>query len=108
MGSSLDRVRASSARLPQPDSAMPEDAQQRISVAAAVQIAIGIDDGARAARESGEAVELKVAFDDNAVGALATQCFPNVPQDRAPDFSVGVLVPLLFEVVIGGVVVEMT
>ena len=51
-----------------PDFPPTENASERGAVPAAVQIAVGVEDGPCAARKSGEPIKLKVAFDDDGVG----------------------------------------
>jgi hypothetical protein len=61
-------------------------------VTAVVEIAIGVEDGPGAAGEGGEAVELEVAVDDDAIGHPAVEGPPDVPQGGRPDLAVVVLV----------------
>ena len=64
-------------------------------MAAAVEIPVGVNYRARATRERGEAVELKVALEDDPVGDFGLYCRSDIPQGRRPDLPVIVFVGVL-------------
>src|SRR5262249_49562371 len=74
------------------DPATSEDAFQTGEMPAAEQIPVGIENRARALGERSKAVELEVTFDDDAVGALAAELVPDVPERCGPDLAVQVFV----------------
>src|SRR6267142_3915790 len=74
------------------DAAPAEDALQDRAVSPAVEVAVRVENGARATREGGEAVELEVALHDDAVRHPPLGRLPDVPQGGRPDLAVAVLV----------------
>jgi len=61
-------------------------------VASPVKISIRVENGPGSPREGGEAVELEMAVDDDAVGHPSGEGVPDVPQGGRPDLAVVVLV----------------
>src|SRR5262245_6632304 len=74
------------------DTAPTKHATQSLGVSATIKIPVGVDDGAGAARESREAVELKVTFENDAVGDSASHRPTNVPKCSRPNLTIVVLV----------------
>src|SRR5258706_12368873 len=74
------------------DPAPAEDAVQDRAVSSPVEVAVRVEDGARAAREGGEAVELEVALHDDAGRHAPLGRLPDIPQGGRPDLAVVVLV----------------
>jgi hypothetical protein len=75
-----------------PDTATTEHAAQSLGISAAIEIPIGIDDGPGSARESGEAVQLKVALENNPIRDIASDRATNVPKSSRPNLTVVVFV----------------
>src|SRR5262249_11813111 len=90
------------------DVATAEDAPERRGVTAAVGMAIGVEDGAGASGERGEAVELEVAVDDDAIAHVPAETLPDLSEDGRPDLPVVVLVGVrpVIEAFIGQTEVE--
>src|ERR1044072_10061047 len=74
------------------DAAAPEDLPETGRVTSPVEISVRVENGPRAPRERGEAVELEMAVDDDAVGHPSGEGSPDVPQGGRPDLPVVVLV----------------
>jgi hypothetical protein len=75
-----------------PDPPTPENVAQPGQMPPAIQVSVGVEDGARAFRECRESVQLKMALDDDVIGAGPAERVPDVPQRRRPDFAVLVFV----------------
>ena len=65
-----------------PNAAPTKYTAQYLCISAAIEIPIGINDGAGTAREGGEAVQLKVALENDAIRDIASYRTPNFPQCR--------------------------
>src|SRR5437763_2748567 len=87
--------------LERPDLAAAEDSRQCRPVPATSQIAIRIQDRARPARECRKAVELKMTFQDEAVGCFTPKGRAHFPERGRPDEAVLVLIASLLEIVEG-------
>src|SRR5260370_38562184 len=74
--------------LHRPDAPAAEDPLEDRGVALPVEVPVRVEDGARAAREGGEAVELEGALDDDAVRYPPAGRLPDVPECGRPDLTV--------------------
>src|SRR5260370_16871383 len=73
--------------LHRPDASAAEDPLEDRGVALPVEVPVRVEDGARAAREGGEAVELEVTLDDHAVPHPPAAPLPNLPQAGPPELA---------------------
>src|SRR5262245_60686067 len=80
------------------DPPLAENARERLHVPAALEVTVGVQDRARAARERGEAVELEVALEDEAIGLLPAEQLAHFPERRRPELAVVVLVAVAVEI----------
>jgi hypothetical protein len=75
-----------------PDTATTKHPAQGFGISAAIDISIGIDDRAGTSCEGGEAVQLKVALENNSIRHVTTQGATNVPKSSRPNLTVVVFV----------------
>jgi hypothetical protein len=75
----LRNLRSSNALFDRSNASAVKDLLQPSQVAAAIEIAVGVDNGPRTAGESREAVKLEVAFQDYGICDVATYFGSDVP-----------------------------